>query len=164
MSPTDKSLLPPAETLSFVQKKWQGDVLPTLTRYIEIPAKSPAFDAEWAAHGHIDRAVSLIEEWGRARPIEGLTVETFRLPGRTPVMLLDVPGTSPETVLLYGHCDKQPEMIGLGRWARAVDAGPARRPALRPRRPGRRLRGLLRPHRDRGGPARRRRRTRAASC
>ena len=126
MSPTDKSLLPPAETLSFVQEKWQGDVLPTLTRYIEIPAKSPAFDAEWAAHGHIERAISLIEEWGRARPIEGLTVETFRLPGRTPVMLLDVPGTAPETVLLYGHCDKQPEMIGwgdgLGPW-KAVRRG-----------------------------------------
>ena len=120
MSPTSTSPLPSEETLAFVQRRWQDDVLPILTRYIEIPAKSPAFDPDWAAHGHIDRAVGLIEEWARRRPIEGLTVETFRLPGRTPVMLLEAPGTSPETVLLYGHCDKQPEMIGwadgLGPW------------------------------------------------
>jgi acetylornithine deacetylase/succinyl-diaminopimelate desuccinylase-like protein len=112
--------LPAEQTLTFVQRTWHDDVLPSLMRYVEIPAKSPAFDADWAGHGHIDRAVALIEEWGRRRPIEGLTVETFRLPGRTPVMLLDVPGTAPETVLLYGHCDKQPEMVGwsdgLGPW------------------------------------------------
>src|SRR5262245_7290786 len=120
MSQPSTSPLPPQETLLVVRSKWQDDVLPSLSRYIEIPAKSPAFDADWAAHGHIDRAVHLIEEWGRRRPIEGLTVETFRLPGRTPVMLLDVPGTGPETILLYGHCDKQPEMVGwndgLGPW------------------------------------------------
>ena len=104
----------------FVERRWEEDILPTLTRYIEIPAKSPAFDPQWAAHGHIDRAVALIEDWSRRRPIEGLTVETVRLPGRTPLILLEVPGTSADTVLLYGHCDKQPEMVGwsdgLGPW------------------------------------------------
>ncbi|MGH7340730.1 MAG: peptidase M20, partial [Candidatus Rokuibacteriota bacterium] len=72
-----------------------------LTRYIEIPARSPAFDPQWSEHGHIDRAVALIEDWARRQPIEGLTVETVRLPGRTPLILLEVPGTSSaETVLL----------------------------------------------------------------
>src|SRR5438093_3822539 len=120
MSPSSTSPLPARETLSFIQRRWTEDVLPALTRYIEIPAKSPSFDHEWAAHGHLDRAAALIEEWGRRRPIEGLTVETVRLPGRTPVILMEVPGTSPETILLYGHCDKQPEMTGwaegLGPW------------------------------------------------
>src|SRR5207249_2900774 len=104
----------------FVERRWEEDILPALARYIEIPAKSPAFDPQWAEHGHIDRAVALIEDWARRRPIEGLTVETVRLPGRTPLILLEVPGTSVETVLLYGHCDKQPEMVGwsdgLGPW------------------------------------------------
>jgi len=120
MSPTSPSPLPPAETLSFVHRRWEDEVLPTLMRYIEIPAKSPAFDADWAAHGHIDRAAALIESWGRARAIEGLTVETVRLPGRTPLLLFETPGASAETILLYGHCDKQPEMVGwaegLGPW------------------------------------------------
>src|SRR6266536_3979039 len=117
---TASSPLPVRETLAFVQRCWEEDVLPALTCYIEIPAKSPAFDPDWSSHGHIDRAAALIEEWGRGRPIEGLSIETVRLPGRTPVILMEVPGTSPETILLYGHCDKQPEMAGwaegLGPW------------------------------------------------
>ncbi len=153
MSPTSPSPLPPAETLAFVQRRWEDDVVPALTRYIEIPAKSPAFDPEWAAHGHIDRAVSLIEDWSRGRPIEGLTVETFRLPGRTPVMLLDVPG--------IGARDRAPlrplrQAAGDGRLGarpRSLDGRAARRPPVRARRAGRRLRGVLRPHRDRGGAA-----------
>jgi len=78
MSPSSTGPLPARETLSFIQRRWTEDVLPALTRYIEIPAKSPSFDREWAAHGHLDRAAALIEEWSRRRPIEGLTVETER--------------------------------------------------------------------------------------
>jgi len=119
---TDVSTRPaaPSDILTFVERRWEEDVLPTLTRYIEIPAKSPAFDPQWATHGHIDRAVALVEDWCHRRPIKGLTVETVRLPGRTPVLLMEVPGASAETVLLYGHLDKQPEMVGwaegLGPW------------------------------------------------
>src|SRR5216117_4564761 len=90
-----------------------------LTEYVRIPAKSPMFDREWAEHGHLDRAVGLIETWARSRPIEGLRVEVVRLDGRTPVLLLEAPGAGGETVLLYGHCDKQPEMVG---WA--PESGP----------------------------------------
>src|SRR5216117_1595653 len=91
-----------------------------LTEYVRIPAKSPMFDREWAEHGHLDRAVALIGAWARSRPIEGLRVEVVRLEGRTPVLLMEAPGSGGETVLLYGHCDKQPEMTGwadgLGPW------------------------------------------------
>jgi acetylornithine deacetylase/succinyl-diaminopimelate desuccinylase-like protein len=106
-------------TLDYVQKAWDGDIIPALTEYIRIPAKSPMYDAQWAEHGHIDRAVTLITDWARARKIEGLTIEVVRLPGRTPVILMETPGAGGDTVLLYGHCDKQPEMVG---WA--ADGGP----------------------------------------
>src|SRR5438309_10140128 len=115
MSPASTSPLPARETLAFVQRCWEGDVLPALTRYIEIPAKSPAFDPDWSSHGHIDRAAALIEEWGRGRPIEGLSIETVRLPGRAPGLLMELPGTSPETILLYRHHHKQPDVIGRGQ-------------------------------------------------
>jgi acetylornithine deacetylase/succinyl-diaminopimelate desuccinylase-like protein len=108
-----------AGTRTFVERAWDHDVIPALTDYIRIPAKSPMYDVEWAQHGHIDRAVDLITGWARRRKIEGLQIEVVRLPGRTPVILMEVPGTGGETVLLYGHCDKQPEMVG---WAE--DAGP----------------------------------------
>jgi acetylornithine deacetylase/succinyl-diaminopimelate desuccinylase-like protein len=106
-------------TLDYVQKAWDGDIVPALTEYIRIPAKSPMFDAQWAEAGHIERAVSLITDWARTRKIEGLTLEVVRLPGRTPVILMETPGAGGDTVLLYGHCDKQPEMVG---WA--ADGGP----------------------------------------
>jgi acetylornithine deacetylase/succinyl-diaminopimelate desuccinylase-like protein len=56
----------------------------------------------------------------RIEAFPGATHEVVRLPGRTPVILIDIPGRGPETVLLYGHLDKQPEMTGwsegLGPW------------------------------------------------
>jgi acetylornithine deacetylase/succinyl-diaminopimelate desuccinylase-like protein len=118
-------------TRTFVQRAWDGDIVPALTEYIRIPAKSPMYDAKWAENGHLDRAVTLITDWARARKIEGLKLEVVRLPRRTPVILMEVPGAGGETVLLYGHCDKQPEMVG---WAE--DAGP-----WIPRRRGDRLFG-----------------------
>ena len=56
-----------------------------------------------------------------------MTVEIVRLPGRTPVLYFDVPGTGGRTVLLYGHLDKQPEMTGwregLGPWLPVLEDG-----------------------------------------
>lgn len=106
-------------TLTFSQKTWDAEIVPTLSEYVKIPAKSPHFDAEWKTHGHIDGAVTLIEGWCRARRIEGLRVEVLRLADRTPLIYMEVPGRG-DTVLLYGHLDKQPEMVGwdegLGPW------------------------------------------------
>ena len=110
-------------TSDFVENAWNSSIIPTLTEYIRIPNKSPAYDADWQKHGHMDRAVKLIEGWCRSREIEGMTLEVVRLPNRTPVIFMEIPGTagtSNDTVLLYGHLDKQPEMTGwnagLGPW------------------------------------------------
>jgi len=84
-----------ARTTAFVQKTWEGEILPTLTEYVRIPAKSPMFDPDWKVHGHLDRAVSTIEQWSRARAIEGLRVEVVRLEGRTPVIVMEVPAAAP---------------------------------------------------------------------
>lgn len=112
--------------LARVEAAWEQAVLPALEDYIRIPAVSVAFDPDWERHGHIDTAVELVRAWCAARPIDGLSVEVVRLPGRTPVIVVEVPGTDGQTgpgastVLLYGHLDKQPEMTGwrdgLGPW------------------------------------------------
>ena len=54
----------------------------------------------------------------------------MRLPGRTPVIFFEVPATKPgstETVLMYGHLDKQPEFTGwrndLGPWTPKYEDG-----------------------------------------
>ena len=102
-----------------IYRQWDDEIVPRLVEYIRVPAKSPHFDPSWLAHGHIDRAVALAEVFARAQPIPGLAVEVIRLAGRTPLLYFEIPGRGDRTVLLYGHLDKQPEMVG---WR--ADAGP----------------------------------------
>ncbi len=91
---------------------FEQSIVPRLCDYIRIPNKSPMFDAEWQAHGHMDRAAELMARWCREQPIKGLGVEIVRAPGRTPVLFCEIPGAGTDTVLLYGHMDKQPEFTG----------------------------------------------------
>ena len=104
----------PARALASSDHIWEREILPALDAYIRIPNRSPAYDSEWVAAGHMARATALIEAWCRAQPIPGLKVEVVQLAGRTPVIYMETPGTSPgdDTILLYGHLDKQPEMVG----------------------------------------------------
>src|SRR5207245_11016641 len=80
-----------------------------------------------AGAGCRDGAVRLLEGGARARVarLPGARLEIVRLPGRTPLMLIEVPGEGSDTVLLYGHLDKQPEMAGwsagYGPWTPRLD-------------------------------------------
>jgi acetylornithine deacetylase/succinyl-diaminopimelate desuccinylase-like protein len=122
---TAPSRLDPARAAASSDRIWEAEILPALEQYIRIPNRSPLFDADWQAAGHMDRAVALVEAWCRRQPIAGLSVEVVRLPGRTPLIYMEVPGTAPGTVLLYGHVDKQPEFDGwrdgLGPWTPVRD-------------------------------------------
>ena len=104
----------------FCDEMWERQIIPQLTEYIKIPAKSPAFDAAWEDHGYMRAAMDLIETWVRAQPVTGMKVERIQLPGRTPLLFIEIPGKGEDVVLMYGHMDKQPEMVGwnvdLGAW------------------------------------------------
>ena len=111
------------QILSQVSQAWDESIVPQLKDYIAIPAKSPMFDKDWAAHGYIDTAVRNTAAWIEAQKVAGLTLEVVRLEGRTPVLFFEVAATqtaSTQTVLMYGHLDKQPEFSGwrndLGPW------------------------------------------------
>ncbi|MEE4383238.1 MAG: M20/M25/M40 family metallo-hydrolase [Pseudomonadales bacterium] len=114
---------------AYVRERWEQEIVPLLCDYVRIPAKSPAFDAAWAEHGHLDAAAELLATWARERPVAGLAVELVRLPGRTPLLLCEIPATRPGlgTVLLYGHYDKQPEFAGwregLAPWEPVLEDG-----------------------------------------
>jgi len=86
-----------------IARQWDDDIVPQLVEYVRIPAKSPHFDPAWESNGHIERVIRLAETWSRAQPVRGLQVEIVRLPGRTPLLFFQVPGSAPGTVLLYGH-------------------------------------------------------------
>ena len=70
-------------------------IVPTLVEYIRIPNKSPSFDPQWVEHGYMDDAVKLFERWARERitALPGATLEVVRLPGRTPLIFIEVPAS-----------------------------------------------------------------------
>jgi len=128
------SALNNADALAHVSNAWDGDIVQRLSDYIAIPAKSPMFDADWLAHGYLETVVRNTAQWIEAQKLEGLVLEVVRLPGRTPVIFFEVAatrtvqaGVSEQTVLMYGHLDKQPEFSGwrkdLGPWTPKYEDG-----------------------------------------
>jgi acetylornithine deacetylase/succinyl-diaminopimelate desuccinylase-like protein len=134
--------LEPQALQSHVDAAWRDRIVPELVRYIEVPAKSPMFDPDWAAHGLLDRVLTSAADWVRAQQVPGLQLEILRLNDaqgrpRTPVMFFELPASegkdgtpapaSGQTVLMYGHMDKQPEFNGwrsdLGPWTPKIDDG-----------------------------------------
>jgi acetylornithine deacetylase/succinyl-diaminopimelate desuccinylase-like protein len=111
-----------ARLTRYISDLWDTEIVPQLMDYIRIPNKSPMFDKDWVAHGHMDAAVKLMETWARTKlpMLPGATLEVVKLEGRTPLIYIEVPGQNDDTVVLYGHLDKQPEMTGwsdgLGPW------------------------------------------------
>ncbi len=123
--------LHPEQLQADIRQRWDTEIVPALQRYIEIPAKSPMFDAEWENHGHLETVLRHASDWVLAQKVPGLQLEIIRLPGRTPVLFFEVAAThtgthsqSP-TVLMYGHMDKQPEFSGwrshLGPWTPVLE-------------------------------------------
>lgn len=102
----------PQALYDFVCLQWEKEIIPSLCDYIKIPNKSPHFDPKWQEHGLMEQAVIHIASWCKAHAPEGMMLEIMRLEGRTPLIFIEVPGQIDETVLLYGHLDKQPEMSG----------------------------------------------------
>jgi acetylornithine deacetylase/succinyl-diaminopimelate desuccinylase-like protein len=103
-----------------INKVWDESILDRLKAYIRIPNQSPHFDPKWEEHGYMEAAVQLMADWCGAQAVPGMRVEIRRLPGKTPLLVVDIPGELPGCVLLYGHLDKQPEFVGwspgLGPW------------------------------------------------
>ncbi|MCP5424923.1 MAG: M20 family metallopeptidase [Gammaproteobacteria bacterium] len=114
-----------ARARAYIDSLWDSSILPTLVDYIRIPNKSPAFDFDWQAHGYMEQAVVLFESWCRQQAIQDMEIQVIRLPERTPLLYIDIPGSGADTVLLYGHLDKQPEMTGwrdgLGPWTPVLE-------------------------------------------
>ncbi len=113
----------------FTDRLWNEEIISRLEEYITIPNQSPLFDADWKAHGYMDQAVTLAYDWVVGRNIKGATVQVLQLEGRTPTLMVEIEGTKPGTVLLYGHLDKQPPFDGwrteegLGPWTPVIKDG-----------------------------------------
>ncbi len=114
-----------------IDAQWDREIVPEITEYIRVPAKSPHFDPQWEQNGYIEKVIQQALAWVKRQPVSGLSVEIVRLPGRTPVLFFEVPARGAHagagTVMLYGHLDKQPEMTGwhdgYGPWVPRFEDG-----------------------------------------
>jgi acetylornithine deacetylase/succinyl-diaminopimelate desuccinylase-like protein len=113
---------------TWTEDLFSSSIVPTLVDYIKIPNKSAMFDPDWRKNGHMDRATELLAGWARKQLPDGATLEVVRLGDRTPVIFMEIPATggrAGDTVMLYGHLDKQPEMAGwregLGPWTPVLE-------------------------------------------
>ena len=126
-----------AKAKKFVDQCWGDEIIPSLIEYIKIPTnRRPSTRngrrmATWKRRWRCSSA-------GRGPHLPllpGATLDTVRLPGRTPVIVIDVPGAGADTVLLYGHLDKQPEMTGwaegYGPWVPRLEGDKLYRPRRR---------------------------------
>ena len=99
---------------------WDCEIVPALIEYIKIPNKSPSFDPDWEKHGYMDKVLNLAADWTEKNKPSGSEMIIKKSSGRTPLLLVDIPGTKEGNILMYGHLDKQPEMEGwkddLGPW------------------------------------------------
>ena len=123
-------MLDATAALAHASEQWDSDIVRQITDYIQIPAKSPGFDKDWAEHGYLETVLRNAASWVEAQKVAGLTLEIVRLPGRTPVLFFEIAATKPmsaQTVLMYGHLDKQPEFTGwrsdLGPWTPKYEDG-----------------------------------------
>ena len=103
-----------------IDKFWDNEIVPNLVDYIKIPNKSPAFDPDWKKNGHMDEVLLLAKEWIEKHRPDNTIVHVKEAKGRSPIILLEIPGDRDGNILMYGHLDKQPEMEGweneLGPW------------------------------------------------
>lgn len=116
---------------NFIDDVWNDSIVPELIEYIKIPAKSPHFDADWEKNGYVEQAVQQIFNWCSAQDVNNIQLEIVRLEGRTPLIFMEIGAQgdvgSDDTILMYGHLDKQPEMTGwnedLGPWKPVMKDG-----------------------------------------
>jgi acetylornithine deacetylase/succinyl-diaminopimelate desuccinylase-like protein len=105
---------------TYLNTFWDNEITPTLTEYIKIPNKSPAFDSDWETNGYTDKALKLAVDWTEKHRPKESSLHVKRLDGRTPVIMVEIPGERDGNILMYGHLDKQPEMEGwndgFGPW------------------------------------------------
>ena len=71
---------------------WDAEIVPTLTEYIKIPNKSPAFDPDWQQNGHMEKVLNMAHQWIEKFRPSNSTVHIKKGGNRTPLILIEIPG------------------------------------------------------------------------
>lgn len=79
--------------------------------FVRIPSLSSIFDKDWQTNGNLTKQMNHLISSLNQQKIQGATVHALQDEGRSPFLIVDIAPTDPantNTVLLYGHMDKQP--------------------------------------------------------
>lgn len=126
-------------TKAFIEEMWRYDtdeslIIRSLKEFVRVPNLSPAFDENWSKTGDTDKALELLlvsaeklkDMWKKQgiecadihiRTYGGKDAPLVKANGkrRTPMLTVEFPAfkgyAGEDSILLYGHMDKQPEML-----------------------------------------------------
>jgi acetylornithine deacetylase/succinyl-diaminopimelate desuccinylase-like protein len=100
------------QVTKFVNNKWDDEIIPKISEYIEIPNQSPLFDKDYGTNGYQEQVVDLMMDWANKQGVKNLDLRVERAEGKTPLIfgVVEGEGKTQETILMYGHFDKQPPM------------------------------------------------------
>jgi acetylornithine deacetylase/succinyl-diaminopimelate desuccinylase-like protein len=119
-----------AATVAACGETWDSSVMPVLCDYVRIPNVSSAYDSGWRENGHMMRAAAMLRDWCAAQPVSGMAIDLLTHETLSPLLVIEIDPhltSRTDTVLLYGHLDKQPEMTGwrqgLGPWEPVIEDG-----------------------------------------
>ena len=93
---------------SWADRHWESSIIPSLSEFISIEALSPGFEPEWERKGELQGAIDLFCKWVEEQNLDGCSMTTLSLEGRTPILIINIQGTASGEVLFYSHLDKQP--------------------------------------------------------
>ena len=107
-----------------VYSTFDSSIIPTLVEYLKIDNQSPSYDPEERTNGKTEAAFKIFVDWVHAAGLEGADIRYMEEKGRTPFLIIDVKATegfAGDTLLMYGHMDKQPPMDdGAPGWAEGL--------------------------------------------
>jgi len=101
-------------TKNFISSLWDSSVIPIVEKYIAIPNQSPEWEPNWEEVGNTQKAIDLLVSWVHHQNVPDLKLQVIKEAKRTPIIFLELPASenckTSETVLMYGHMDKQPPL------------------------------------------------------
>jgi len=103
-----------------IDDEFKETIVPALIEYVKVPNQSPLFDKNILTNGLMEKAIGILLNWVKAQNVKGLSLKLVEEKNRTPVIFIEIEGSgkTSETVLMYGHCDKQPPL--RGEWSEGL--------------------------------------------
>ena len=111
----------------WLREKTKTDLIPAICDFIKIPNQSRLYDDEWDTNGLQEKACHFSMDFAKSQNLKGLSMTFIEEKGKTPAVLAivepfagngKVDESLEKTILMYGHIDKQPPL--LGEWSEGL--------------------------------------------